>query len=138
MGTRSENGSSCHINFCKFCDRTRNTGSGMLLPSMNLGSPWKYLRHLVGRSPEMTCLHNSDKISRRKSVSFRSFGLPAGSIADLLLRKESITIQHSSPILLFLICKQIILRNKTKEVEMLGNVSGESPRSQFKAFLRSS
>jgi hypothetical protein len=77
---------------------------------------------MVGREQEMIHLHDPNIIFRPKSVSFRSFDLLVVFTGHFLFRKENITIQHSSLILLF--------RSTMKDVEMQSNASGQHTSSK--------
>jgi hypothetical protein len=77
---------------------------------MTRDESWFFLiimRYLIRLGPELICLHNPNKIFRRKSVSFRLFDLPVVFMACSLFQKESIIVQNSSPMLLFQNCTQI-------------------------------
>jgi hypothetical protein len=91
-----------------------NKMSRILLPWMFLDSFWKHLWHLAGHCPEKSCLRESDRIFRWQSVSFPSFGVRTISIAYLLFWNDDITIQHSSLMVLFLVCRQSFAQQRNE------------------------
>jgi hypothetical protein len=76
--------------------------------------------------------HDPNKIFRRKTLSFASFGLPPVYITYLMFRKENITIRNSSQMLSFPIANKPLLANVTKGVEVSSGASGQRTRPQFK------
>jgi hypothetical protein len=89
---------------------------------------WKRLWHMVDCSPEMTCLDNPSKMSRRKSIWLRSFGLPTVSIPYLLFRKENSAIQYYLLIFVFPICKPIFVQAHDERCWNIGKALAHKPK----------